>query len=371
MFLTTGEIFATQFFSSKSLKFILFLPPLSSTPAVQDADADDTSGQSYSKTLSIWTEISKKYHKRAIFSYIIGDTVNDVLDYFGVKLQRDVPLLVAHNPKRDSKYKSSPKIALTREALEAFVSGVIDGKISHVLKSEPVPRQQPKGTYVVRAVGSNVLSIVGDAEKDVLLEVFAPWCANCKALAPTYDILGKAFQGEDKIAIVKIDGVANDLPASWNVKSYPTLLWFPAKDKPYTSAAVPVPRQYWDAGLSLHELFSFVIRESSFNTKDLKVATSEQLGSLLSEEETLRAKYDLEEKHMKRNEGRVAFENYVLDYILGEIVYDGKRWHLAVAAGSGLLNIVLLGIYLYKSLSHNAASKHVGASLKQKNKKST
>ena len=114
MFLTTGEIFATQFFSSKSLKFILFLPPLSSTPAVQDADADDTSGQSYSKTLSIWTEISKKYHKRAIFSYIIGDTVNDVLDYFGVKLQRDVPLLVAHNPKRDSKYKSSPKIALTR-----------------------------------------------------------------------------------------------------------------------------------------------------------------------------------------------------------------------------------------------------------------
>jgi thiol:disulfide interchange protein len=32
----------------------------------------------------------------------------------------------------------------------------------------------------VIAVGANVESIVGEEGKDVLLEVYAPWCAHCK-----------------------------------------------------------------------------------------------------------------------------------------------------------------------------------------------
>ena len=75
------------------------------------------------------------------------------------------------------------------------------------------------------------------------------------------------------------------------------MLWFPAKDKPYLTgdhkSINPTPRPYWDAGHSLHELVSFIQREGSFDMKTLRIATLEQLGQLMSEEEALRLKYDI------------------------------------------------------------------------------
>ena len=38
-----------------------------------------------------------------------------------------------------------------------------------------------------------------------------------------------------------------------------------------TSQGTPVPKSYWDAGYSLHELVGFVQREGSFDPKSLKV----------------------------------------------------------------------------------------------------
>ena len=100
--------------------------------------------------------------------------------------------------------------------------------------------------------------------------------------------------GESRIVIAKINALANDIPASWGVKAFPTLLWFPAKDKPYKvylyipsdpdslltvkfqpiDQGTPVPKSYWDAGYSLHELVGFVQREGSFDPKSLKVFAS-------------------------------------------------------------------------------------------------
>ena len=66
---------------------------------------------------------------------------------------------------------------------------------------------------------------------------------------------------------------------------------------------IPTPRPYWDAGYSLHELVGFVQREGSFDLKSLKVATSEQLGTLIGDEDAIRIKYEIEERAQKRNEG--------------------------------------------------------------------
>lgn len=49
-------------------------------------------------------------------------------------------------------------------------------------------------------VGKTVDSIVFDETKDVLLEVYAPWCGHCKALDPVYKKLAKRFK--------KVRGVA-------------------------------------------------------------------------------------------------------------------------------------------------------------------
>jgi thiol-disulfide isomerase/thioredoxin len=346
----TGEIFATQFFSSRKLKFILFLEK---TPVLSDGveglesvlSKSGGGGGGESDVLNHWRNISESYKGKALFSFMVKNAVPDVLDYFSVDVSKDLPMIVAHDPTRDHKFKSRAKaMPLTLSSLHEFVAGVLSGAVKRELKSEPLPKQGKATGPVVKAVGNDVIELVSQEDRDVLLEVYAPWCAHCKKLMPTYDILARAVQAEPRIVIAKIDGTANDLPAHWAVKGYPALLWFPAKDKPYSDLKGPNARPYWDAGHNLHELVSFVQRQSSFPAQSLKIATAEQLGSLLGDEEILRAKYEDEEKAQRRNDGRDIYENEMVDYVVGEVVFDGKRWHIGAAS---LLALYALCATLY------------------------
>lgn len=322
-----GELYAAQFFSSRKLKFILFLNP---SILLQNPDV-----------LTLWGIIAEEYKGMAIFSYMRENTVADVADYFDIDTESDIPLIAAHQPSNDHKFKSKIRLDVGSTDMLDFVNGVVTGDIQKVLKSESPtkPRRMGSNFPVVNAVGSTVVDIVS-ADKDVLLVVYAPWCQHCKSLLPTYDLLSRAVAGEARIVIAKIDGVANDLPGVWGVKSFPTVMWFPAKDKTQ-DGSVPQPRPYWDAGYSLVELVGFVQRESSYDPKSLRVATSEQLGSLMGEEEGLRQEYDREERREKRNEGRMEWDSPLFDYLLGEVVFDGKVWHVAVA---GFLAVAAVGM---------------------------
>ncbi len=291
--------------------------------------------------IDLWKNVAKEFQGKAIFSFMTQSSVADVVEYFDIDIDRDLPMIAAHQPTNDGKYKSG-KISLTNpKDMKDFVSGVLDGRVTRVLKSEPLPKNN-KGP-VFRAVGKTVIDMVSREDKDVLLAVFAPWCQQCKKVLPTYDLLGRAVQGESRIVIAKIDGVANDIPPAWNVKNYPVLLWFPARDKPYEGNEVPIPRPYWDAGFSLQEMVGFIQREGSFDPKTLKIATIEQLGSLLADEEVLRQKYEQEERAQRRNEGRTTYDMEAVDWLLGEVVFDGKRWHFAALAILGTTWIAMLG----------------------------
>jgi thiol-disulfide isomerase/thioredoxin len=338
--LSAGELYATQFFSSKKLKFILFLTP---------AMLGEVKGVS-SAVLDGWRAVANAHKGQAIFSYMTQNAVADVMDYFAIDVDKDVPLIAAHQPSSDFKYKSKRLDLTDSAAMLDFVSGVVSGSVDKVFRSEAVPLGN-KGP-VITAVGSTVLDIVSKENKDVMLMVYTPWCANCRKLLPTFDILGRAVEAENRVVVVRLDASKNDIPAAWGVKSYPALLWFPSKDKPYMSSP-PQPRPYWDAGQSLQELVSFVQRQSSFDLKTLRVATSEQIGSLLGDEEVLRTKYDEQERTFKRNEGRAIYDQPVIDYLLGEVVFDGKRGHFIVAA---LLLLICLVQFAYIIVLKNATA---------------
>ena len=201
-----GELYATQFFSARTVKFVLFLP---------GAGQPYRAAQSRQSAQAAWCALASTFRGRALFSYMSGAAVPDVLEYFGLDAKRDFPVLVAHDPARDRKYLSARPLALEPEELRAFVSGVLEGTLRHALKSEPLPKQAARksgGSYVVRAVGDTVLEIVGREGRDVLLEVYAPWCAHCRRLAPAVEILARAVAAEDRIVVAKIDGTLNDLP---------------------------------------------------------------------------------------------------------------------------------------------------------------
>ncbi len=313
------------------MKFILFVPPELLTEEL----------------LETWANVADVFADQAIFAYQT-QAVADVLEYFAIDPAKDAPLIAAHHPTMDLKYKSPPLTSLEFIPLQRFVAGVITGVVPKVVKTEPLPK--PSTNLVVTAVGSNVMDIVHQPGKDVLLVVFAPWCTHCKKLLPTYEILARAVQGEPRIVIAKINGEANDIPSSWGVKAYPTLLWFRASDKEAVKGdfSALLPRDYWDAGYSLHELASFVQREGSFDLKSLRVASNEQLAALQGAEEALRVQYEIEERHQMRNTGRVVYEDSpLLDYFLGEVVFDGKRWHIVMTAALGCINILLFVHFIY------------------------
>ena len=53
-------------------------------------------------------------------------------------------------------------------------------------------------------------------------------CGHCKKLAPAYEEVGAAFQGEDSVLIAKVDAdKERDLGSRFGVQGFPTLKFFP------------------------------------------------------------------------------------------------------------------------------------------------
>ncbi|XP_055330013.1 protein disulfide-isomerase A3-like [Paramacrobiotus metropolitanus] len=139
------------------------------------------------------------------------------------------------------------------ENLEKFVSDYLANKLEPYMKSEPVPEDNTKGVRVV--VGKNFEEIVNDADKDVLIEFYAPWCGHCKKLAPIYDELAEKLKDETEITIAKMDATANDVPSGFDVRGFPTLYFVPKGDKKN-------PKQY-NGGREVDDFIKYLAKEST------------------------------------------------------------------------------------------------------------
>jgi len=117
---------------------------------------------------------------------------------------------------------------LTAASIGSFVAQYVKGDIPHSIKSEPVPISQDGPVYVV--VADSFEDVVYDKEKDVLLEIYAPWCAHCNQLAPIYEKLALSLRSNPHLVIAKMDGTENDLPlrVPFQLTAFPTIKFFKA-----------------------------------------------------------------------------------------------------------------------------------------------
>ena len=172
------------------------------------------------------TEVAKKIRGKYFVTYTDTDKFKDAIDsMLGVTTFPAVAVQKKAGDKKKYVYTGE----MSAEKISGFIADVDADKIQPTFKSQP----EPTGVEDVKViVASTLQKEVFTPNRDVLLEVYAPWCGHCKKLDPEYIKLAKKVKKEelgDLITIAKMDGTANDSPVDaldWT--SFPTIFFVKA-----------------------------------------------------------------------------------------------------------------------------------------------
>ncbi|RLN09497.1 protein disulfide isomerase-like 1-4 [Panicum miliaceum] len=183
-----------------------------------------------SKFLPIFKEAAKSFKGKLLFIFVERDNEEvgePVANYFGLTGQETTVL--AYTGNEDArKFFLDGEVSL--DTIKDFAESFLEDKLTPFYKSEPVPEYNDGDIKIV--VGKNLDLIVLDESKDVLLEIYAPWCGHCQSLEPTYNKLAKHLRGIDSLVIAKMDGTTNEHPRA-KPDGYPTILFYPAGKKSF------------------------------------------------------------------------------------------------------------------------------------------
>lgn len=143
---------------------------------------------------------------------------NDVTGYPTLKF-------FGKNSKESIKFKGTRDLpSLTNFLNEQLGTDVINGEDSKESKTE-----EPENG-LIELTDSNFKQHL--AEGNHFVKFYAPWCGHCQRLAPTWELVAGSFAGDNSVSIAKIDCTVNrDACKSYDIKSYPTLLWIENGEK--------------------------------------------------------------------------------------------------------------------------------------------
>jgi len=147
-----------------------------------------------------------------------------------LNLNETWPAMAIVDTKENVKYTFPQNEKISEAAVRDLAEAIVAGTATPSIKSQPVPESNDGPVTVV--VADTFDKIVKDAEKDVLIELYAPWCGFCQKLEPIYVDLAKLYEDAADIVIAKMDATANDIPpsAGYALSGFPTLLLYKAKD---------------------------------------------------------------------------------------------------------------------------------------------
>lgn len=184
--------------------------------------------EDFKNLLNPLQEVARTFKSKIMFIFVdINDDnlAKPFLTLFGLEESKNT-VVAAFDNGMSSKYLLESKP--TQSNIEEFCTNLVQGSLSPYFKSQPIPDNTEASVHVI--VGKTFDDEILSSKKDVLLEVFTPWCINCEATSKQVEKLAKHYKGSSNLIVARIDASANEHP-KLQVNDYPTLLLFRADDK--------------------------------------------------------------------------------------------------------------------------------------------
>jgi len=216
------------------------------TPNVQTFSQEKSKkifGSKIKKHALLFSDDSESYHEAILAGYStiakankgellfvsVPPSNDGILNYFGLTKQDLPQLVIVDMTTAIKKYPIYGEV--TVDSMGEHVKAFLAGNLLPTLKSEqPDPEDTAGNVKIVK--GKTFKEIVLNNKKDVLFEIYAPWCGHCKKLAPVYEQLGEEYSLSDNILIAKMDGTANEIDyPGLETSGYPSIFWIPGNTK--------------------------------------------------------------------------------------------------------------------------------------------
>ncbi|KAI3782338.1 hypothetical protein L2E82_12383 [Cichorium intybus] len=157
------SVFLSKYFESEDAKFMFLV---------------DYSHEEIENFRTIYHEVAGLYKGKGL-KFLMGN-VPDSKGYFGV--QEDLPPVIIAQNTDGLKYVQ-PNVQISK--IVPWLKDYTEGKLKPFIKSEAIPETNDEPMKVV--VAKSLRDMVLDSKKNVLLEIYAPWCGHCKKIAPILD----------------------------------------------------------------------------------------------------------------------------------------------------------------------------------------
>jgi len=179
------------------------------------------------------TKVASEFKGKLSFVWLSGKQYESMVTKMALSGKK-LPALAIEDDKGRHFPLDESADKVTSADVKALVQGFLDGKIEAKIKSEPKIEKNPDpedGVWIL--TGNEFQAEAVDADKDVLVEFYAPWCGHCKKLKPVYAEVADYLKDTPGIRIAKMDATINDPPADIEVRGFPTIKFKKAGEKKF------------------------------------------------------------------------------------------------------------------------------------------